>query len=146
MSDKEMSPNNEGIKARRPGWKSSLATFKYIISLKKSGEGKLRRSDHISSLILLFSSLATILCLLLHSLSGLGFYLMVICDIILGSALLVYVTSRLGIITTLTPRQAMLTWQLLKGFVFIGIFIAVNTALTLSIFFALVPWSSTHLP
>jgi hypothetical protein len=127
---------------RRSQWQASLDALAYINSLNKKSELKIRDSDHITALALFCASLATVLCLLLHKLSGLNLQLTLLCDLFLGIALIVYVSNRLGILTAMGPRQALLTWQLIKAFSFVGVFITLNLAIILSLVLACAPLST----
>jgi hypothetical protein len=53
-------------------------------------------------------------------------------DALVGMVLLTYVANRFGIVTTFTPRQAVLTWQLMLGASLLGIFIAMNLGLLIA--------------
>ena len=58
--------------------------------------------------------------------------------------MLLYVSNRLGIITAMGPREALLTWQLIKAFGYVGGFIAINLAIILSLVLAFAPLSTFH--
>ena len=134
------------IAQRRSSWQASLAAIKYIGQVKKQPKLNIRQSDKITGLSVVLATVATILCLLLHKPNGLSYQLTILCDFYLGTSLIIYVCNRLGILTALTPRQAVLVWQLLVSFAFVGIFIAVNLALVLSLILSSLPLSSSHLP
>jgi hypothetical protein len=129
---------------RRSGWQSSIAAVAYINELAKQPELQIRHSDRITAISLLLATLATVLCLLLHKLSGISFQLMILCDFFLGVSLIIYVCNRLGILTALPPRQASLTWQLLQAFTFVGVFLTVNLALVLTLILSSISLSSLH--
>ncbi len=134
-----------GMSQRRGNWTTTLAAISYINSFGKNSEFKTRQSDRLTSLTLYLTSIAMIICLVFHKLSGFSFQLTVLCDLILGISLIFYVSHRLGILTTLPPRQAALVWQLLKAFVFIGIFITVNLDLIIFLALSFVSSNPTHL-
>ncbi len=59
-----------------------------------------------------------------------------ICDLLVGVMLIFYLANRFGIINTLTPRQALLTWQLIMGSAFLGIFMTINLAVVIGLLIA----------
>ncbi len=144
---RESKPNepNGTYAQRRSRWRSSLDALAYISSLAKKPELKIRDSDRVTGLAVLLSSLAVVLCLLLHNLSGLTLELTLLCDFFLGISLMIYVFNRLGILTAMGPRQAFLTWQLIKAFAYVGIFLAINITIILSLVLASAPLSTLHL-
>lgn len=153
MSEQEQPANSENSQKdnslaaqRRSGWQSSIAAVSYINELSKQPELRIRQSDRITGISLILATLATVLCLVLHKLSGISFQLMLLCDFFLGISLTIYVCNRLGILTALPPRQASLTWQLLQAFAFVGVFITVNLAIILSFILSSISLSSVRLP
>jgi hypothetical protein len=148
MSQSQKGPNdNQSIIAqRRSSWEASLAAVSYINSVTKQPQFNIRQSDKITALSLILATLATVLCLLLHKPTGLSMQLMAMCDFFLGVSLVIYVCNRLGIITSLHPRQASLIWQLMKAFAFVGVFITFNLAIALSLILSSVSLSNLHLP
>ena len=131
---------------RRSSWQSGWDALVYILKLSKRSDLKIRHSDRVTELSLLAATTAAILCLLLHKLSGGSLEIMLLCDFFLGVSLIIYVFNRLGILTALPARQAMLTWQLIQSFTFVGIFIAINAAIVLSIILSSVSLSGLRLP
>src|SRR5271163_3702535 len=95
---------------RRSQWRSSLDALAYINHLSRQPELKIRDTDRATGLAVFLASIATVLCLLLHKLSGISLQLTLLCDFFLGISLIIYVFNRLGILTGMTPRQAMLAW------------------------------------
>jgi len=59
-----------------------------------------------------------------------------VCDALVGVMLVFYVANRFGILNTLTPRQALLTWQLMMGASFLGIFATINLAVLIAMVIA----------
>jgi hypothetical protein len=131
---------------RRSQWRSSLDALTYIGHLSRQPELKTRDTDRITGIAVLLASLATILCLLLHQFSGVGLQLTLLCDFFLGLSLIIYVFNRLGILTGMTPRQAILAWQLIRAFCFVGVFITINLALILSFAINATPISTIRPP
>jgi len=131
---------------RRNSWDSSIDALAYIYGLLRKPELQIRQSDRITGFALLLATTGTILCLLLRNMTGLNLKIMMLCDFFLGVSLIIYVFNRLGILTALPPRQALLTWQLIQAFTYVGVFIAINAALILSAFLSAVPLGHLRLP
>ncbi len=154
MSEQEPPSNKteDSLKAngpaaqRRNSWESSMAAVSYVLELSRKPELKIRQSDQVTAFSVFLATLATILCLVMHKIGGVSLQLMLLSDIFLGVALVIYVCHRLGILTALPPRQAALTWQLLQAFAFVGVFITVNLALILSFVLSSIPVSNLRLP
>ncbi|HEY9679674.1 MAG TPA: hypothetical protein V6C76_16845 [Drouetiella sp.] len=121
------------IVQRRSRWYSSLAALRYVNSLSKDDEVRVRDSDRATSIFLLISAILTIVSLLLPQLAPHRVPLVLVCDALVGAMLMFYVANRFGIINTLSPRQAILTWQLLKGAAFLGIFLTINFVLVIAL-------------
>lgn len=122
-----------GIGQRRSPWESSLAALRYIGSISRDDELRVRDSDRATSIFLLLSSILTVLSLLLKPLAAYRLPFVLVCDVLVGAMLVFYVINRFGIINTLTPRQALLTWQLMMGSAFIGIFMTINMAVVIAL-------------
>jgi uncharacterized membrane-anchored protein len=130
---------------RRSRWQSSLAALRYVSSVSQDNEVKLRDSDRATSLWLLVVCVFALLSLVLPQLvsadqppfifaflqwmASQRFPLVLCADALVGAGLVLYVTNRFGIVTTLTPRQALLTWHLMLGSSLLGIFLAINLAM-----------------
>ncbi len=130
---------------RRSMWQSSLAALRYVSSVSHDDEVKVRDSDKATSLFLLIVCIFALLTLILPQLassnqpSTLLLFLRwmdsqrvpiaLTADVLVGIAILRYVANRFGIMTTLTPRQALLCWHLMLGASLLGIFMSINLAL-----------------
>lgn len=122
-----------GIVQRRSRWYSSLAALRYVNSLSKDDDVKVRDSDRATSISLLIGAICTIVSLVVPQLAPHRVPLVLACDALVGVMLLFYVANRFGILNTLSPRQALLTWQLLMGATFLGIFMTINFALIIAL-------------
>ncbi|HEY9778498.1 MAG TPA: hypothetical protein V6C81_32370 [Planktothrix sp.] len=130
-------PSEEGsIVQRRSRWYSSLAALKYISSLSRDDDVKVRDSDRATSISLLIASVLTVLSLLFPPLAPHRLALVLICDALVGLMLLFYVANRFGILNTFSPRQALLSWQLMMGAGFLGIFATINLAVAIALIVA----------
>lgn len=149
--DKEtVKMSTDDMVKRRSRWQSSLAALRYVSSVAQDAEVKVRDSDKATSMALLVVCLATFVLLLFPLIASTWPQLapiepilvsqqlpfLFICDILVGAVLLFYVANRFGIVTTLTPRQAVLTWQLMLGTALLGIHMAINLALLIGVVIA----------
>ena len=117
---------------RRSRWLSSLAALRYVGSVAKDDDIKVRDSDRATAIALLVCCFAALSCLLIPQLESHRIDFVLAADALVGLALLMYVANRFGIVTTFQPRQAMLTWQLMLGSSLLGIFLTINLALILA--------------
>lgn len=117
---------------RRSRWLSSLAALRYVGSVAKDDEIKVRDSDRATAIALLICCFAALSCLLVPQLEAHRIDFVLAADALVGLALLMYVANRFGIVTTFAPRQALLTWQLMLGSSLLGIFLTINLALILA--------------
>jgi len=144
MSEQEGSGQGESIPAspkaavdasvinRRTRWGSSLAALRYVGSVQKDEEIKVRDSDKATAISLLFCCAGALVCLIIPSLEQHRVTFILAGDGLVGLSLLMYVANRFGIVTTFLPRQALLTWQLMLGSSLLGIFITINLAITIA--------------
>jgi len=115
------------ISMRRSPWKSSAAALRYVSSAAKTSHVQIRTSDRVTIIALLFFCIAEVLSLVYTPLAGFRFAFMCCCDFILGSCILLFLIYRVGILSALNTRQALICWQLMMGCVFLGIFLCLNT-------------------
>lgn len=121
---------------RRSRWYSSLAALQYVSSLSKDDDVRVRDSDRATAIFLLISATLTVLSLVIPTLAPHRLTFMLVCDILLGVMLVFYVANRFGILNTLSPRQALLSWQLMMGASFLGIFMTINLAVIIALIVA----------
>jgi len=134
--EEAVSGKKGGIIMRRSRWYSSLAALRYVSSLSKDDDLRVRDSDRATSIFLLIGSILTVLSLLIKPLAGHRLQFVLVCDALVGVMLVFYVANRFGILNTLTPRQALLTWQLMMGASFLGIFLTINLAVMIALLVA----------
>jgi hypothetical protein len=118
---------------RRSRWYSSLAALRYVTSLSRDDDVRVRDSDRATSIFLAISMVLTFLSLVVPQLAQHRVAFILVCDALVGVMLMFYVANRFGILNTLSPRQALLTWQLLMGASFLGIFLTLNLALVVAL-------------
>lgn len=122
----------DSVVNRRSRWVSSLSALRYVSSVAKDDDIKVRDSDRATAIALLICCFAALSCLLIPQLEAHRIDFVLAADALVGLALLMYVANRFGIVTTFLPRQALLTWQLMLGSSLLGIFLTINLALILA--------------
>ncbi|MBZ0188137.1 MAG: hypothetical protein K8F91_17950 [Candidatus Obscuribacterales bacterium] len=126
-------PAAEGIFKRRKILTACVESLNYVQSISQDEGVKVRDSDRATSLTLLICSLLTVAAMLFEPLAPHRLPLLLTCDLLIGVTIFAYLGHRFGILTTFSPRQALLAWQLMLGSTFFGIFITINLALLLGI-------------
>lgn len=124
----------EGVFKRRSLFKASMESFNYVNSISQDEAVKVRDSDRATSIALLVTSIGTVAAMLIEQAAAHRMPLLVACDVLIGVSILIYLGNRFGILTTFNPRQALLSWQLMMGAAFFGIFLTINLALVLGMF------------
>lgn len=117
---------------RRSRWGSSLAALRYVSSVQKDEEIKVRDSDKATAISLLLCCAGALVCLVVPGFEMHRVTFVLAADALVGLSLLMYVANRFGIVTTFQPRQALLTWQLMLGSSLLGIFLTINLALIIT--------------
>ncbi|MBU6450421.1 MAG: hypothetical protein KGS72_01485 [Cyanobacteria bacterium REEB67] len=121
-----INPEAGDISMRRSPWKSTAAALAYVQDAARTDSTQIRTSDRLTIIALLVFCIAEVLSLVYTPLSGFRFALMVCCDVILGTCIVLFLIYRMGILSALTTRQALITWQLMMGCIFLGIFLCLN--------------------
>jgi len=115
------------ISMRRSPWKSSAEALRYVSTAAKTSHVQIRTSDRVTIIALLFFCIAEVLSLVYSPMAGFRFAFMCCCDLILGTCILLFLVYRVGILSALNTRQALICWQMMMGCVFLGIFLCLNT-------------------
>jgi len=145
MSDTEGKPQEDAAKIaeskkaaidsvvnRRTRWLSSFAALKYVNSVQRDEEIKVRDSDKATAISLVFCCAGMLVCIVVPGFEAHRVTFMLAADALVGLSLLMYVANRFGIVTTFAPRQALLTWQLMLGSSLLGIFMTINLAMIIA--------------
>ena len=132
--DASKDPAPEGVFKRRSLFKASMESLKYVNSISQDEAVKVRDSDRATSIALLITSIATVAAMVIKQAASHRIPLLIACDVLIGASILIYLGNRFGILTTFNPRQALLSWQLMMGAAFLGIFLTINLALLLGTF------------
>ncbi len=117
-----------GAAQRRSPWASSAAALRYIGDASATDEVQVRTSDRVTVIALLICCIAEVLSLTYTPMADLRLAFIVISDIVLAVAVIMFIVYRLGILSSLGKRQAIICWQLMMGCIFLGIFLCVNVA------------------
>ncbi|MFA6208115.1 MAG: hypothetical protein WCT03_10920 [Candidatus Obscuribacterales bacterium] len=122
------SPALEGAAQRRSPWQSSMAAIQYVGQASATDEVQVRTSDRITVIALLLCCIAEVLSLVYTPMASMRLAFIAISDIVLAVAVTMFLVYRLGILSSLGKRQALICWQLMMGCIFLGIFLCVNVA------------------
>jgi hypothetical protein len=122
----------DSVVNRRSRWSSSLAALRYVSTVQKDNEIKVRDSDKATAISLLLCCAVALVCLVVPGFEAFRITFVLAADVLVGLCLMMYVANRFGIVTTFLPRQALLTWQLMLGSSLLGIFMTINLALIIA--------------
>ena len=102
----------EGRAQRRSRFVASSAALKQISAALSNKELKTRKTDKVTNLLALGSVVVATTLFLFPSQTA---PIIIVCDCLIGLAILFYVAQRLGIFVTFNDRQTLLTAELLFG-------------------------------
>jgi len=110
---------------RRASWTSSYAAIKYVSSIPRK---RFRYSDKVTDIL---AGVLILLCTLLIfvPIDLLKLPLTLLCDVLFTLTIVFYIMNRLGILTTLSERQAVLVWDMVLGAFLLGILAIINLSL-----------------
>lgn len=112
---------------------SSWAALQYVGSISRDNYVRLRVSDRLTSVALLLASILAVLSIVFHPLEKMRLPLAIICDALVGVMIFLYLMNRLGILIVLSPREALLTWQLIVVACVFGIFLTLNIGMLIAL-------------
>jgi hypothetical protein len=118
----------EGAALRRSPWLSSIAAIQYVGQASATDDVQVRTSDRVTVIALLTCCIAEVLSLVYTPMAGMRLAFIAISDVVLAVAITMFLVYRLGILSSLGKRQALICWQLMMGCIFLGIFLCVNVA------------------
>ncbi len=122
------SPALQGAAQRRSPWQSSIAAIQYVGQASATDEVQVRTSDRVTVIALLVCCIAEVLSLVYTPMASMRLAFIAISDVVLAVAVTMFLVYRLGILSSLGKRQALICWQLMMGCIFLGIFLCVNVA------------------
>lgn len=122
------SPALQGAAQRRSPWQSSMAAIQYVGQASATDEVQVRTSDRVTVIALLVCCIAEVLSLVYTPMASMRLAFIAISDVVLAVAVTMFLVYRLGILSSLGKRQALICWQLMMGCIFLGIFLCVNVA------------------
>ena len=126
--DEVASPALQGAAQRRSPWQSSMAAIQYVGQASATDEVQVRTSDRVTVIALLVCCIAEVLSLVYTPMASMRLAFIAISDVVLAVAVTMFLVYRLGILSSLGKRQALICWQLMMGCIFLGIFLCVNVA------------------
>ncbi|HEY9714624.1 MAG TPA: hypothetical protein V6C72_14245 [Chroococcales cyanobacterium] len=112
-----------GKEARRPILESASAAVDYIDGARKDTKVSLRDFDRRTNMLMGSALLFLIVPLFWPTIPSAWLW---VGDGIFGIIILVFLSSRFGLLRTLSPRQAILVWEMIIGSAILGAFLAVN--------------------
>ena len=118
----------EGAAQRRSPWQSSMAAIQYVGQASATDEVQVRTSDSVIVMGWLTRGSSEGPSLVYSPLASMRVAFMSISDVVLAVAVTMFLVYRLGILSSLGKRQALICWQLMMGCIFLGIFLCVNVA------------------
>ncbi len=127
-SSEEVTPALQGAAQRRSPWQSSMAAIQYVGQASATDEVQVRTSDRVTVIALLVCCIAEVLSLVYTPMASMRLAFIAISDVVLAVAVTMFLVYRLGILSSLGKRQALICWQLMMGCIFLGIFLCVNVA------------------
>ncbi len=115
--------NAAGFKRRRSALDSSYTALKYVSGLQRK---QFRKSDKITDITVCVSLLLATLLIFCPPFL-LKPQLIVVLDLLLLGTIITFIMKRLGILITLSERQAVLVWDLLVGSLVLGVLLCLNS-------------------
>jgi len=116
---------NPNFKNRRSALDSSYTALKYVSGLPRD---KFRKSDRVTDIII-FVCLLFAAVLIFVPTSILRPPLLLSLDIIILMTTIFFIAKRLGILITLSERQAVLVWDIVVATLVLGILLCINALL-----------------
>lgn len=129
---KEAALEETGSFQRRSPLKAAVAAFNYLREAIKADKVQIRTSDRVTIIVLLVCCILEVLSLVWSPMASFRFAFVLLLDLGLGISILMFLLYRFGILSTLNHRQVIITWQLMMGCLFAGVFICINAALALA--------------
>jgi hypothetical protein len=125
-----VSDSAEGLSRRRSLLTSTYSSLQYICSLPRK---QFRSSDKVSDLLVLVCLLFAVILILLPS-SLLQPTIVILADGVFLAVIVFFIMSRLGILITLSERQAVLVWDIVVGSLLLGILLSFNATYVIAYF------------
>jgi hypothetical protein len=110
---------------RQSAWASSYDALNYVLGIERT---KLRTADKTTDILLGLAIMSVVLLSFAPSETWqvpLAFG----CDIVCLAVVLAFMGNRMGILKTLSPKQAVLVWDIIMGALILGVLVAVNSML-----------------
>jgi hypothetical protein len=126
-----VTPEGAGPTGRRAGFRNFPAALKHIYSASVADTVKQRFSDYVSILLVVVCILSLVAAVALPAPPGLRLLPL----LFTVGAVIFYIINRLGIILSLSSRQALIVWQILSASFWLGVTSAMLVMMTCFYFF-----------
>ncbi len=126
-----VSPEAAGQPPRRAGFRNFGAALKHIYAASVADTVRQRFSDYVSILLVVVCILSLVAAVALPAPPGLRLLPL----LFTVGAVIFYIINRLGIILSLTSRQALIVWQILSASFWLGVTSAMLVMMTCFYFF-----------
>ena len=113
------------LRRRRPAWASSYTALKYISALPREN---FRKSDKITDVLVLVCVLFAAM-LIFFPPNLLKSPIILLADFAFVAIIISFIMKRLGILITLSQRQAVLVWDIVVGSLLLGVLLTFNMML-----------------
>jgi hypothetical protein len=110
------------LKKRRSVFASTCTSLKYIGSLPRK---QYRQSDRFSDLLVLVCLLCALMLIILPP-PLVRPPIVAVADLVFLAAIIFFIMNRIGILITLSERQAVLVWDIVVGSLLLGILLSFN--------------------
>src|SRR5476651_2449964 len=90
----------DSVVNRRSRWSSSLAALRYVSTVQKDNEIKVRDSDKATAISLLLCCAVALICLIVPGFEAFRVTIVLAADALVGLCLMMYAANRFGIVTT----------------------------------------------
>ncbi|MBU6455585.1 MAG: hypothetical protein KGS72_27685 [Cyanobacteria bacterium REEB67] len=112
-----------GASRRRSRWVSSLAALRHVSDSLEHSSNNFRTGDKVTNVLMVFAVLVGTALAIFPSAP---LMVQIVFDTLVGAALVFYGANRLGVLTMLSARQAVLIWELILAAIIFGSFITLN--------------------
>jgi len=126
-----VAPEGAAQPARRAGFRNFPAALKHIYSASVADSVKQRFSDYVSILLVVVCIFSLVAAVALPAPPGLRLLPL----LFTVGAVIFYIINRLGIILSLSSRQALIVWQILSASFWLGVTSAMLVMMTCFYFF-----------
>jgi hypothetical protein len=110
-------PEDESFPPRRGGFRNVFSAIKHVNDASATDSVKQRISDYVTIILVVVCILALVMAVVLPVAPAIKLMPLIFTI----AAVVFYVINRLGIIVSLSPRQALIVWQILIAAFWLGV-------------------------